>query len=47
LLRTRKHQVVILRNGKRITLPKTPSDHRSALNAIGDLRRAMREPART
>ena len=47
LLRTRKHQVVILRNGKRITLPKTPSDHRAALNAVGDVRRAMREPVRT
>jgi hypothetical protein len=47
LLRTRKHQVLVLRNGKKVVLPKTPSDHRSSLNAIGDLRRAMREPVRT
>ena len=47
LVRTRKHQVLVLRNGKKVVLPKTPSDHRSSLNAIGDLRRAMRGPART
>lgn len=40
--RQNRHVVYKLPNGRRVTLSKTPSDHRECLNAISDLKKAAR-----
>jgi hypothetical protein len=39
LIRQNKHLVYRLPNGKRLVMSKTPSDQRSILNTISDLKR--------
>lgn len=40
LKRDRKHLVYELPNGRNVVLPKTPSDWRSELNCVSDIRKA-------
>jgi len=39
--RQNKHIVYKLANGRKLTLSKTPSDHRAILNTISDLKRLL------
>ncbi len=41
MVRDKNHLRFRLANGKMLTMAKTPSDHRSLLNAVSQLRRLM------
>jgi hypothetical protein len=41
LIRNKNHLVYELSNGKRLVMAKTPSDHRSTLNTITNLKKLV------
>jgi len=39
VINTGKHPKLVAPNGRRLTVPATPSDHRAALNFLADVKR--------